>query len=958
MSRGFLPFGLVVSVLAGVALAWVAVRRAYLRRMATRQFVRRPAESALIIAGSILGTALITGSFITSDSLTGSFTTMVYETLGEVDEQVQLTTATAANRAEARLDELRRLDHVDGAVMTEAADGTTRSALNPGFAIPDTSLYALDVSQLEEFGETPQPLAGQPLADNEVVVSRKLADELELQPGDQIDLLVYGTTSTYTVERIIDGDGFAEYNYGRNLYLAEGALGRLAKGGSAPVGPTTQLWVSNSGDAQSGVRWTYIVDGEIRDLLGTDGVDIFDLKRMGLDQAERGADSISQLFLVIGSFAVVSGILLLVNIFVMLATERRSQLGMMRSVGMRRADLVRGFALEGGYYAFAAAILGTVAGVGVGAAIIRVAAGIFAQGSAFGERDLTVDLVLRGESLLAGMLVGFAIAILTIFLTSLRVSRINIIAAIRDLEVTRDAKARMRSLVLGSLSVVMGALLAASGILSHEAASALIGPALIAVGLYPLLSRFISRRPLASILSGALLAWGMLLPTVITDLFERVESPFVFVIHGIITTFAAVVLLSQNQEVLSNGVRFLARSSPRRGLAARLATTYPVAKRFRTAMTMIMYSLIVFTLVLITTISFVNQLNTDGFLRRESSGYDIYVRTNQATPARERDLTGVPGVESAVGIETAPVKLSESGADTEDFTSVFGLDAQLRDSVKVTLSEWEPAYPSEDAALDAVMNDGSLVILSEDMEAGQQGPPSDFEAALGQTIEMTDPVSGAISERRVVAFGQSVLTFRGAVIQRRALQNQFTASGLTAWLVQTNDDAGVTTVTGTLEAANTELGLRADGYEKMIRDILRLNTQFFGLMQGYLALGLIVGIVGLGVVMIRSVRERRRAIGVLRALGFGSGTVRRAFMGEAGLVAVEGIAVGVFLGVITARNVLTSSFAEDFDVPFAVPWNMILILGSISLVFSLVVAAFPARSASKIRPAVALRIAD
>ncbi|MCE7885642.1 MAG: hypothetical protein DYH08_17590 [Actinobacteria bacterium ATB1] len=191
-----------------------------------------------------------------------------------------------------------------------------------------------------------------------------------------------------------------------------------------------------------------------------------------------------------------------------------------------------------------------------------------------------------------------------------------------------------------------------------------------------------------------------------------------------------------------------------------------------------------------------------------------------------------------------------------------------------------------------------------------------------------------------------------------ALERQFEAYGLTTWLVQTDADAGIRTVAGTLEAANTEIGLRADGFEALISDILRLNNQFFGLMQGYLALGLIVGIVGLGVVMIRSVRERRRAIGVLRALGFGSGTVRRAFMGEAGLVAVEGITVGVLLGVITARNLLTSSIAESFDVPFAVPWNTIALLGSIALVFSLVVAAFPARAASRIRPAVALRIAD
>ena len=45
-----------------------------------------------------------------------------------------------------------------------------------------------------------------------------------------------------------------------------------------------------------------------------------------------------------------------------------------------------------------------------------------------------------------------------------------------------------------------------------------------------------------------------------------------------------------------------------------------------------------------------------------------------------------------------------------------------------------------------------------------------------------------------------------------------------------------------------------------VRSTYAANTQMFRLMQGYLALGLLVAITGLGVVMVRSVRERRRTI--------------------------------------------------------------------------------------------------
>ena len=71
-------------------------------------------------------------------------------------------------------------------------------------------------------------------------------------------------------------------------------------------------------------------------------------------------------------------------------------------------------------------------------------------------------------------------------------------------------------------------------------------------------------------------------------------------------------------------------------------------------------------------------------------------------------------------------------------------------------------------------------------------------------------------------------------------------------------------------------------------------------MQGYLALGLIIGIAGLGVVMVRAVRERRRQIGMLRAMGFQSRVVRQAFLVEAGFIAVQGIALGVILALVTS----------------------------------------------------------
>ncbi|MFG3510349.1 FtsX-like permease family protein [Streptomyces sp. NPDC047821] len=64
-------------------------------------------------------------------------------------------------------------------------------------------------------------------------------------------------------------------------------------------------------------------------------------------------------------------------------------------------------------------------------------------------------------------------------------------------------------------------------------------------------------------------------------------------------------------------------------------------------------------------------------------------------------------------------------------------------------------------------------------------------------------------------------------------------------------------------------------------------------MQGFLALGLLIGVTGLGVVMVRAVRERRRTIGILRALGFRARTVQRSFLWESAFIVCGGHRAGL-----------------------------------------------------------------
>ena len=121
---------------------------------------------------------------------------------------------------------------------------------------------------------------------------------------------------------------------------------------------------------------------------------------------------------------------------------------------------------------------------------------------------------------------------------------------------------------------------------------------------------------------------------------------------------------------------------------------------------------------------------------------------------------------------------------------------------------------------------------------------------------------------------------------------------------------------------------------------------------------LLVGIAGLGVVMIRSVRERRRDIGVMRAMGLEERPVTGAFMFEALFVATEGVMIGVLVALVGTYGLVLNGTGFMAGFEWQVPWQEIGVIALITLVAAALTAALPARAAGHTRPARALRVVD
>jgi putative ABC transport system permease protein len=971
--------------LLGMALAvaaFIALRRPVLRRLALRQVNRRRGEAALVVAGSVLGTAIIISSLIVGDTLNFSVKQIAYDNLGPTDEYVSAQTVAQGDQAARRIERLRGDPDIDGILLLRGdRAAVTRSAGGTRKAEPRASVWEVDFTKAAAFGggvRRGSGLSGPAPGPGEAVINQDLADAIGAHRGETLTVYLYGKARDVRVARVVPTSGLAGAGVGdasRNLFFGPGVLVEAARSSGAGAEPRAFTFVSNTGDTEGGNRRSDAVERKLKAALGpltTQGVAVDKTKQGVLDAARQVGDSLGSLFLFIGSFSIIAGVLLLVNIFVMLAEERKSELGMLRAVGMKRGRLVRSFVIEGTVYALVACLLGILVGIGVGRAVVVVAAQIFQSFSADDGGGLDLAFHVTPISLVNGFAMGFLIAFVTVALTSIRISRINIIAAIRDVPNEGGRRLKRRWVVAATLTAALFGALSVEAIAGNQGVGSYLFPALAVLALCPLLVRVAPTRWVYSGASLAVLAWGLAANTIRPHLLDD-GSTATFIVMGTVLTFSAVLLVSQNQDLLTRPFRPLSNRPTQGGLAARLAVAYPVARRFRTGAILIMYGLVVFTLVLITVLSSLIGSTVDTEVANATGGFGIRAKFNPSAQLGDPVKAFTSGrftgkVEAVAPLRVAQAKVTDLGSFTkpQDVT-VVGAGRALMDSGGFKLAKRLERFGDDRAAWRAALSESRYVIL--DQYLGQNAGPDAVIYRPGDTLTLTDPRTGRAARKTIAGILQSAFSFyevgqdpfASPVIQGDAASRALFGSGarVSAALLRPASGVSEQALAAELQGQFLPQSLVATRVRASVEQNFAANRSFFRLMQGFLALGLLVGIAGLGVVMVRAVRERRRTIGVLRALGFQAGTVQRAFLTESSFVALEGILLGAALGLVTTYLLFQNDPSFDnASIGFPVPWMSIAVLVIATALASLAATAWPARKASRIRPAVALRIAD
>jgi len=728
----------IVSVLVSLPFLFVLARRPVLRRLALRNMSRRPREAILVVVGSMLGATIITGSLVIGDAMNASIRQVAHEHLGPVDELVLAPDYSTWQALSGRLQQLPR-KNVDGvlpistldAAVTAYRHGRVRSA-------PHSQVIGVDLAAARAFGGEPDA-TGMPATApkrNDVAITADLARALGIRPHDLIDINAYGSRTEVVVgavlpRRGIAGFSLAQQQESRNVIVPDWMFDSIRGTSSAYAAPPTMaVLVSNRGGVESGVDRTNAVDREVR--RAAHGLDpqIVDVKRLALDPSEAAGKGFTQMFTTMGSFGVIAGLLLLVQLFVMLAAERKPELGMARAVGMRRAWLVGAFATEGWVYALVATALGTVAGIGLGWLLVAFSQKIFNTE----HNQFKLFFFLRVPSVVEAFAIAFVIALATIVVTSARVSRLNIIRAIREIPEPPPRRKR-RWTVLGTLAALLGLVWMTHAVGVREPFGLLLGPALLLLGLAPLLSRLASGRTVFSALAAISIGWGSLALALFPGAAEGAPVT-IYVVQGMVLVGGAVLLVALQQERIGSVIKRLGA----RGLALRLGLAYPLARRSRTALTVSMYALVVFILVFITTISHMIGAQAAHAKAGVRGSFGVVVSSSSSNPIRAADLMQMRGARAVAPLSTTTASFTVADTNTAAPWNLTAFDASFVANGPPRLED-RGRYPNDRAAWLAVLHDPGLVFVDPSFLQTSGGPPN-FRAEIGTRLTVADPVSG------------------------------------------------------------------------------------------------------------------------------------------------------------------------------------------------------------------------
>src|SRR5437867_3374444 len=617
--------------------------------------------------------------------------------------------------------------------------------------------------------------------------------------------------------------------------------------------------------------------------------------------------------------------------------------------------------------------------------LIRVSnRGGIADGVAYSDRvtqDLRLSIATRhlllrveaGKAVVTAFVAGTALTWITILLASLRVRRLNVGRASRELP-EPGTQERSRDVLVAGILVALGGLgLTLWGFALDTGMGKIPGPPVLALGLGIVAASRGWARAAMTLAAAFNLAWILLPFTLLNQATDNVSIAFVMV--GVILVGSGILIAVFN---VSEALRALLRRANRGAgrPVLKTAVSYPTDKRFRTGMTVAMFALILFMVTLISMLQGLQAASLDSFVQQQSGGYDVIAYTTsygeipnfrqrlQENFSESLFAGGWNGTSSA---SVMPAKVQTVGGNRTYGYTLRGVDNFLIQSNQYGFTSYLPSYVNESSGARETLAtreqvwlslryNHTLAIVDRTAAGPNQFVPDESRLRVvpGDRIRAFDAAGRTVNLTIVGVLEQALQFTSGVFVDQSVVRGVFPAGErYTAYFFQMLPGVDVPAFRADPERVFFVYGLQTIDIREQIGQAFDASQEVLTLMQAYLGIGLLVGIAGLAVITLRAVVERRTQIGALRAIGFTRAMVLGTFLVEIALIAVLGIGIGVALGIVLSYKIYIVYFADI--VVFSVPWpNLALIVG-IASAAAVASAAQPAIRASRIPPAEALR---
>ncbi|MDU0479189.1 FtsX-like permease family protein [Staphylococcus chromogenes] len=843
-----------------------------MRTISLRNIMAHKMRLVLTIMSVVLGTAFIAGSGMFTASLESSFTEITKSTMAKVDAVIAPKEPGHPGVPVDDIAKLRQDPRVD--VVEVSSDsvsaviaGPDKKPISAGGA-PSTVLpqstdgkSASDVVHLTE-GEWPAKPGTAALNDAAVAKGH-------LKLGDKVTMVSASGTSEFELVGVYRSDmavgGWLGLVIPESQYLS-----MFADGGHV------DSVLINAKDKNKA--------GELRDHLASAYPNLKVQSGQALadetnKEIKKSLAFINYFLWAFGAIALLVGSFIISNTFAMIISQRLREFALLRSLGASRGQITRSVVFEAIVVGIVGSALGIVAGMGLARAIVLV---MSSQGMGLPDNGLA----LTASSVLAPLVVGILITVLSAWAPARRAGRIHPVQAMRSGDQSSSNSLKWRT-IIGTVFVLAGAAAAAYAGFTTDMGSAKERAITVGIGA-------------AAVIVGVWLAG------------PAYSIPFVGSIGRVV------------------GIPF--------GSVGKLAATNSRRNPRRTAATA--FSLML-GLMLVSSIGMMGATmgkNVDKVVDDTFKGaYQVATPPNLGMPIPadipER-IAKADGVDHLTPLYLAPLGVGKAKTGENPIrpmTGVADFDVQDAFSLKIT-----------NGTSDLHNKEGVLLAkpAAERMQVSVGGSVDVF------TIDgrrASAPVVGIYEPNQGI--GDEVISKRSA--EKLAAPSQIQLLNIVVFAKPGTD---LTRLRADLENAVADhMVVLVKDREDIKGEVGKQITMMLNVLYALLALAVIIAVLGIMNTLALSVSERRAEIGMLRAVGFQRSQVGRMIRLEAIVIALYGAVLGSLIGLGLGWCFIRCLSGMGLSV-IAVPWVQVGVVVFGAGVVGLLAAVWPARSAAKVRP--------